>query len=128
MQAAQRIHRSEPPRQYALGGRQLSGAEMAREKAAGIAVHVYRSDRRRRAIERLVRFTAHRCLPSSPASPFPPTSADNLYLRVHAALRRGTVARRRGAGFWDRKWELERAIATEVYRAHVAAMRAAWGA
>lgn len=111
----QRISRHDAPRQYAIGGRQLSGQEMAAEKAAGVAAHVARTERHRRAIVRLLTHVARRSLGASVASPYPPTCPDNLYLRLHSAMRKGTTARRRGVGFWDRKWETERAVANRVW-------------
>ena len=119
-----RIHRSDPPRQFELGtGRQLSAREMARERAAGVAAHSARGQRHQRAIVRLLTYAARRCLPSSPASPFPPTCADMLYLRLHALLRHSTCLRRRGSQFWEKKWELERDIANAVWREHVDGLR-----
>jgi len=124
----QSIHRQQAPRQYALGGRQLSGQEMARERAAGLALHAYRSARRRLAIERLLRYAARQCLPSSPASPFPPTCFDNLYLRLHRALAQSTVLRKRGLNFWERKWEQQRDAAWHVWREYVASRQQRRGA
>ena len=119
-----RIHQNEAPRQYELGtGRQLSAREMARERAAGIAAHSARGQRHQRAIVRLLTYVARRCLTSSPASPFPPTSFDTLYIRLSGALRHSTCLRRRGSQYWEKKWELQRDVAQAVYREHVDGLR-----
>jgi hypothetical protein len=49
----------------------------------------------------------------------PLVSAEQLYGRLNLARKSSSCRnRRRGFGFWDRRWQLQRAIATEVWRAH----------
>jgi hypothetical protein len=114
-----RLHREDAPRVIELGtGRVLSGAEMAREKAAGRAEFASREVRRELAIRRLLVAVARQCLATNDL-----THQDGLYLRMTLRLKTSTCLNwRRGRSFWDKKWEQVWSVARQVWADHVRAL------